>query len=189
MTVTWTIAKDFRQLSRYSAEGYYEKRGISYNKGLTQIVVSKALYFFMIWAVPMMVLPVAWWQVLIGWVAMQMVTGFVLAAIFQPAHVVPEVDYPLPDPESSTLENDWATNQILTTANFAQHNKAFSWLVGGLNHQVEHHLFPDICHVHYSKISPIVKETATEFGLPYHSNPTFIGALQAHTRMLYKLGR
>ncbi|MDH5599479.1 MAG: fatty acid desaturase, partial [Cyclobacteriaceae bacterium] len=79
--------------------------------------------------------------------------------------------------------------QMKTTMNFAQRNKILSWYVGGLNYQIEHHLFPNICHVHYRKLSKIVKETAKEYGLPYLEKTTFTEAVIDHARLLKKLGK
>jgi linoleoyl-CoA desaturase len=124
----------------------------------------------------------------VGFLIVHYLAGFVLAAIFQPAHVVESTEFPIPS-ESGSLENDWAVHQIKTTMNFANGDKVFSWLVGGLNYQVEHHLFPTICHVHYPKISAIVKKTAEDFNLPYLQKRTFIGALWSHEIMLWRLGR
>jgi linoleoyl-CoA desaturase len=93
----------------------------------------------------------------------------------------------MPD-DSGNIDADWAVSQLYNTANFAPGAKLFSWYVGGLNYQVEHHLFPNICHIHYSSISKIVKETAEEYNLPYHSYKTFGQALSDHTKMLYQLG-
>jgi len=87
------------------------------------------------------------------------------------------------------MENNWAIHQILTTTNFSPSSKFFSWCVGGLNYQIEHHLFPNICHVHYKKISAIVKETAREFNLPYHSQKHFASAMWNHFKMLKQLGK
>ena len=94
----------------------------------------------------------------------------------------------MPD-ENSSVENNFAIHQMQTTANFAPGSTVFAWLIGGLNYQVEHHLFPTICHIHYKNLSPIVEATAKEFGVPYNTNKTFFGALRSHGRMLYKLGR
>jgi linoleoyl-CoA desaturase len=118
---------------------------------------------------------------------MHYIAGFILAIIFQPAHVIEGTEYPLPD-ESNTLENNWAIHQLLTTTNFGNRSRLFSWYVGGLNFQIEHHLFPNVCHVHYRNIAEIVKQTAAEFGLPYKSARTFIGALAGHARLLRQLG-
>jgi linoleoyl-CoA desaturase len=111
-----------------------------------------------------------------------------LAIIFQPAHVIEGTEYPYPDMEGN-LENNWAIHQMRTTTNFAQRSRLFSWYVGGLNFQVEHHLFPQICHVHYRKIAPIVEATAKEFGVPYKKKRTFADALIAHWRLMRELGK
>ena len=118
---------------------------------------------------------------------MHYIAGFMLAIIFQPAHVIDGTEFPLPD-NDRVLENNWAIHQLLTTTNFGNKSKWFSWYVGGLNFQIEHHLFPNVCHVHYRKIASIVKATAHEYGLPYKSATTFFGALQGHARLLKQLG-
>jgi linoleoyl-CoA desaturase len=136
----------------------------------------------------MMILPFAWYWTPVFFLTMHFVSGFILTIIFQTAHVVPTSKYPLPG-ENSTMENNWAVHQVLTTSDFAPRNKVLSWLIGGLNYQVEHHLFPNISHVHYPDIAGLVKETAHKYGLPYHVQPGFLVALREHGRMLWKLGR
>ena len=85
--------------------------------------------------------------------------------------------------------NNWAIHQLRTTSNFANNSTLFSWYVGGLNFQIEHHLFPTMSHVHHREVSKIVEKTAVEFGLPYHSQPSFLGAIANHAKMLYKLSK
>jgi linoleoyl-CoA desaturase len=131
----------------------------------------------------MWLLPVSFWQVVIGFFVMHYIAGFILAIIFQPAHVIEGTEYPLPD-ENGNLENSWAIHQLHTTTNFGHKEKLFSWYVGGLNYQVEHHLFPNICHVHYRDLAKIVKQTANEFNLPYKSKETFFEAVAAHAKQL-----
>ena len=111
-----------------------------------------------------------------------------MAIIFQMAHVVEGVEQPLPTSEGN-IENEWAIHQLQTTANFARNNGFINWFVGGLNFQIEHHLFPNISHIHYKKISHIVERTAREYGLPYNINPSFLDAVVSHLRMLKALGR
>jgi linoleoyl-CoA desaturase len=137
--------------------------------------------------VPILVLPFLWWQILIGFMVMHFFAGFILAIVFQPAHVVEGTSYLMPD-ENGNLENSWAIHQLHTTTNFAHNNKILSWYVGGLNFQVEHHLFPNVCHVHYRHLSSIVETTAKEFGLPYKMKETFWDALVAHAKLLKVLG-
>jgi linoleoyl-CoA desaturase len=129
-----------------------------------------------------------WWQVIVGFLLMQFLAGFILSVVFQLAHIVEETSFPLPD-EEGNMENSWAVHQLQTTANFAKKRKLLSWFIGGLNYQIEHHLFPNISHVHYPKISEIVKHTAKEFQLPYNEYKTFRSAIASHIRQLKVLGR
>jgi linoleoyl-CoA desaturase len=188
MTLMWCTVKDYRQAIRYNKMDLMKTQGTTFTRVLLMIFFGKILYFSLFLFLPMYLSPMPWWLTLLGFLAMHYLCGLILAMIFQPAHVVPTSTYPVPD-ESGNIEADWAVNQLYNTANFAPKAKLFSWYVGGLNYQVEHHLFPNICHVHYSKISKIVKETAEEFNLPYFSQKTFWGALREHTIMLKNLGR
>jgi len=117
------------------------------------------------------------------------VTGFVMAVILQMAHVTADVDFPEPTGDPLKIENEWAIHEVQTTSNFAPNNRILNWYVGGLNYQIEHHLFPHICHLLYPKIAPIVRATCEEFGLPYQSYPTFRAALKNHWRSLREFGR
>lgn len=188
MTLVWVVTKDYMRIIKYNNDGLVKKQKTSIAKEWAILIGSKVLYLSYTIALPIILLPVAWWQVLIGFFAMHYVAGFILAIIFQPAHVIDGTEYPMPD-DNGNLENSWAIHQMITTTNFATDNYLFSWYVGGLNMQVEHHLFPTICHVHYRKIGPIVRQTAEEFGIPYKSIPTFFGAIALHAKMLQELGK
>lgn len=188
MTISWISEKDYLELYRYYKGGFSLGRGKTLFGLYLELIVSKLIYFTYILVIPMILLPVPWWMVLILFLMTHFVCGLVLAVIFQSAHVVPDSKYPLPDSEGM-MENEWAIHQLLTTTDFSPGNKVFSWLIGGLNFQVEHHLFPNICHVHYRKIASIVRKTAREFNLPYHVQPNFILAVRNHGRMLKYLGR
>ena len=148
----------------------------------------KALYYFLFIILPLLVLDITWWQFIIGFVCMHLAEGLVLGLVFQLAHVVEGTDFPTPN-EEGNMEEAWADHQMRTTANFATNSKLASFLLGGLNRQIEHHLFPKVCHIHYPVISKIVKQTAQEFNLPYIESPTFFAALQSHYRMLRKFGK
>lgn len=148
----------------------------------------KFLYYFLFIVLPLIVLNVSWWQFLIGFLAMQFSQGLVLGLVFQLAHVVEGTSFPHPN-DDGNIEEAWAAHQMMTTANFAVDNKVAAFFCGGLNRQVEHHLFPKICHIHYPAIGKIVKDTALEFDLPYIESPTFSSALASHYRMLRKLGK
>ncbi len=111
-----------------------------------------------------------------------------MSIVFQMAHIVEGAEQPGLNKEGN-IENEWAIHELQTTVNFSRNSRILAWYIGGLNFQIEHHLFPNICHVHYKKISPIVEQTAKDFGLEYNSKPTFIDAIVSHTKMLKALGR
>jgi linoleoyl-CoA desaturase len=187
LTFVWVVAKDFTRLFRYGKDGMVEKQKSTVAREWLRLIFSKVLYVGYFIVLPTLLLPLSIWQVLLGFLIVHYISGFILAIIFQPAHVIDGTSYPMPD-ESGEMENNWAIHQLHTTTNFAHRNRILSWYVGGLNYQVEHHLFPTICHIHYRNIAPIVKQTAEEFGLPYKSAPTFRSALVGHVRLLKKLG-
>jgi len=188
LTFVWILFKDYDRLVRYQKDGMIKKQKASYAQEWTVLLLTKLIYMGYMIALPMILLPFAWWQVFIGFFIMHYIAGFILAIIFQPAHVIEGTEYPVPD-ENGNLENNWAIHQLHTTTNFGHRHRAFSWYVGGLNYQVEHHLFPNICHVHYRKIANIVEQTSKEFGLPYKSKNTFFEAIVAHGRLLKELGK
>jgi linoleoyl-CoA desaturase len=187
MTLMWFITKDFNQAFRYKKKDLLKSQGISLSTHLTTIIIYKIIYALLFIVLPLAISPAFWYVSVFGFLFKQFIAGFMLSIIFQPAHVVPTSNFPIPD-DSGNVEADWAVNQLVNTANFAPKARLFSWYVGGLNYQIEHHLFPNICHIHYRHIAKIVEETAVEFRLPYHSYKTFYAALVDHTRFLHKLG-
>lgn len=190
MTLSWMSNKDFMQLTRYKRKGLIQAQRTTYTKALILLIFTKALYYFYVIAIPLMVMDVRWWEVLIGFFIMHFVCGIILAFVFQVAHVMPETELFNKDTAvSMNEEKSWAKHQLMTTSNFENWNGALTWFVGGLNYQIEHHLFPDVSHIHYPKISKIVRNTAKEFGIQYNAHKTFIGAISNHLRLLKQLGR
>jgi linoleoyl-CoA desaturase len=188
MSLFWITAKDWIATARYHRTGMLKRSGTSLGKMLGYLTWTKALHFGYILVLPMVLSGLPWWQILLGWVVMHLVAGLILAAIFQPAHVMENHLFEAAE-KGAVLEDDPLIHQLKTTANFGTRSRLLTWLSGGLNHQVEHHLFPNICHIHFPDIAPIVKKTAEEFGLPYHSQTSFYEALKLHTRMLKTLVR
>jgi linoleoyl-CoA desaturase len=188
MTIAWVFVKDFNRLLKYDKDGLVKKQRSETGKEWMILIVTKVAYITYTLVIPILILTFAWWQVLIGFFAMHYVAGFILAVIFQPAHVVEGTEFPMPD-STGNIENNWAIHQVITTTNFANKSRLLTWYVGGLNYQIEHHLFPTVCHVHYRKLSEIVQATASEFNIPYKSLPTFAHALRGHARLLKELGR
>ena len=146
----------------------------------------KLVFFALAFAIPLQFH--ALWQVLGSYGLVAVTWGVILSVVFQLAHVVEEADFPLPIAELSLIEKDWAVHQIETTANFSRNNHLMTWLLGGLNFQVEHHLFPNICHINYPEISKIVEQTCREYGVRYNQHSSFWSGLSSHYRWLRKMG-
>ncbi|MFZ4542580.1 MAG: fatty acid desaturase family protein [Saprospiraceae bacterium] len=187
-TLSWVTMKDFKQLKDYSERGLLQKVGASFNSVLFEMIFFKALYFMLFLILPFYLNSSGWMWVLAGFFTMHFIAGAILTTIFQLAHVVEETEHPEVH-DDGVMENTWAIHQLKTTSNFARNNRILSWYIGGLNYQIEHHLFPNISHVHYRSLSTIVKRTAKEFGIPYNEYRTLSSALSSHFRVLKMLGR
>ncbi|MGB3618939.1 MAG: acyl-CoA desaturase [Catalinimonas sp.] len=185
VTLSWVVMKDFLKIVRYNKMGLVRK---NFAGEVAIIVATKLFYVFYMIVLPIVVLDLTAAQFLIGFLSLHLTAGVILSTVFQVAHVIEDTQHPMPAPDG-TVENQWAVHQLVTTANFARSNRLLSWYVGGLNYQVEHHLFPNICHVHYRDLSEIVKQTAEEFDLPYLDQPTFGSALRSHARLLKEYGK
>ncbi|MFC6999014.1 fatty acid desaturase family protein [Rufibacter roseus] len=145
----------------------------------------KVLHFMLFVVLPIYTVGFLPW--LIGFLVYGMFTGLVLSIVFQLAHTVEHAHFPMPAQPSNKIEDEWALHQLKTTANFATKNKIVSWLTGGLNFQIEHHLFPRISHVHYPEISKIIKEACAEFGVAYNEFPKTRTAILSHIAHLRQL--
>lgn len=185
-TLSWVTTKDFVRLNRYKNKGYFSGKN-EFRNELFKLIGWKVLYYSYALVLPIIMVPLAPWIIVLAFVAMHFVTGLSISIVFQTAHVMPSTDFPLPD-ENGLIANSWSIHQLATTSNYSPRSRFFSWIIGGLNYQVEHHLLPNICHVHYKKLSLIVAETAKEYGLPYHSKRNFVAAIGDHVKMLRQLG-
>lgn len=145
----------------------------------------KMLHLVIFVAIPVYMLGWASW--VIGFVSLGVFAGIILSIVFQLAHTIEETSFP--EPVDGRMPDDWAVHQLKTTANFATGNKIISWLVGGLNYQIEHHLFPKISHVHYPEISKIIRDACREYGVQYIEHPKMRVALVSHVNHLRVLGR
>ena len=188
LTLSWTFSGDFARMKRYKKMGLIAQAKSSYKREMTILVASKVGYMVYILVIPILFTSMAWWQPVVGFVVLHAVAGLVLSLIFQPAHVEESTSFYQPA-ENNKLPEAWAVHQLLTTSNFAMRSRWFTWLIGGLNYQIEHHLFPHVSHIHYRKLSKIVRRTAADFNLPYNSRRTFVGAVYHHLRLLRHLGR
>jgi linoleoyl-CoA desaturase len=149
-------------------------------------VAGKVCFFAIAFGVPLLFHSV--WVVASFYGAATVVLGLVLSVVFQLAHCVEEAEFPLPQPDTGRIENAWAIHQVETTVDFARRSRIAAWLLGGLNFQIEHHLFPRICHVHYPAISTLVEQTCREFGVRYSEHESFWSGVASHFRWLRQMG-
>jgi len=149
--------------------------------------MSKVLYVIFYVAIPVHFVGWAAWGV--GFAAMHVIMGLTLSVVFQLAHVVEHTEFEAAVDEDKLVDSEWAIHQIVTTANFAPGNKVVSWFAGGLNYQIEHHLFPRVSHVHYPAISRIVKELCEEYDVRYQEAPTMWSAIASHVKVMKDFGK
>lgn len=184
-SLMWVTKKDFRH--------FFQDKLIIYEKPKPPLFEyfilfgGKIAYYVAIFGLPMWLLSLPFWKVLIGFIAMHLVAGFMLATVFQLGHLVEGTAFP--SVAGGRLQESFASHQCQTSANFACQSFLASWITGGLNCQIEHHLFPRVCHIHYPKLAPIVKKTAEEFGVQYIEYPSFAAALRSHYRTMKRLGQ
>ncbi|NNC83060.1 MAG: acyl-CoA desaturase [Flavobacteriales bacterium] len=187
MSLLFATYADFSRLVRYKKKGVIRSES-EFKKLLWDVSLWKVAYYMVFMVLPMLIAPISPWLIVLGFLIMHLVCGFLLSAIFQAAHVMPECEFPEPD-EKGRIDAAWAVHQLRTTTNFAPKSRLFSWFIGGLNYQVEHHLFSNICHIHYPNLSKIVRRTAEEYGIPYKVEGNFVQALRSHGRLLRNLGK
>ncbi len=184
-TLFWVFIKDYKNFLKPNIGPYNNK-----NHPLSEwiiLIITKGIYYTYMLILPLVLLNITWIHLLIGFVTLHLTAGLILGIIFQLAHVVEETDHPLPD-EDNMIDEHWMIHEMVTTNNFARKNKALCWFVGGLNFQIEHHLFPKVCSIHYPAISHIVEKTAAEYNIPYNQHDTFFEAIASHYRTLKKFG-
>jgi linoleoyl-CoA desaturase len=183
-TIAWVFFQDFQK--------YFNRKVINTpmkhfgTKEHFVFWISKILYVFVYVVVPIYFAGVLPWA--IGFSVMHIVEGFTLAMVFQLAHVVEDTHFVDANHEAQKIEDEWAVHQVRTTADFATGNKIISWFAGGLNFQIEHHLFPKISHIHYPVISKFVRECCAQYNITYIHYPTLAAAAASHFRFLKFLG-
>jgi linoleoyl-CoA desaturase len=184
-TIFWVFVKDYKYLAAKDLGPYPDKKHSA--RDLVGVAIGKAVYYGWSVVLPLVLIPLPWWQIVIGMLVAHAVAGVALGVIFQLAHVVEETTHPEPS-EKGAMPQSWVVHELATTANFAPRNTLLGWYVGGLNFQVEHHLFPKVCSVHYQALSEITRELAQKHGLPYNSHVTLAEAIGSHLRTLKEFG-
>jgi len=191
MTLFWMTAKDFLQVFRYKKHNLLAGQKVSLGQALFRITMYKLFYYSYILVLPLFFSGMPWYYVIAGFLLMHFTAGLFLSCIFQPSHIVETSSFALPVGSGGKkhIEESWAEHEVKNTTDFAPRSRLLTWFIGGLNYQIEHHLFTGICHVHYPKLAPLVRAAAEAHGIPYHVEPTFWQALKGHVQMLKKLGR
>jgi len=185
VAVKWQLFDDFHNVlsGRIGSSRLPRPRGWD----LTTFLAGKAVFLALAFAVPLLLHRL--WVVCLFYAAVSGVTGLVLGVVFQLAHCVEQANFPLPSGDTGQMENAWAVHQVQTTVNFSRKSRLAAWLFGGLNFQIEHHLFPRICHVNYPALSRLVEETCREFGVRYAVHRSVWAGVVSHYRWLRRLGR
>lgn len=185
MVVKWHFFDDYRDvvLGRMAANEFPRPRGWE----LVLFLGGKLTFMLLAFGIPLLLHP--FWTVALFYFVTVAVTGVVLSTVFQLAHTVEEARFAAPPPDAAHMPDSWAVHQVAATVDFAQQDRLVSWLVGGLNFQIEHHLFPTLSHVNYPAIAGVVEQTCKEFGVPYHVNPSFGAAVASHFRWLKRMGQ
>jgi linoleoyl-CoA desaturase len=184
LAIKWQLLDDFRKL----ISGRISNQPVPGPKGreLVIFIAGKAIFFTMAFGIPLLFHSIG--VVLLYYGVAGLVAGMVLSVVFQVAHCVEEAEFPLPREDTGRVEHAWAIHQAETTVDFARRSRVVTWLVGGLNFQIEHHLFPRLCHVNYPAISKLVEETCREFGIKYTEHRSFRAGLASHFRWLRRMG-
>jgi linoleoyl-CoA desaturase len=188
LVIGWFFA-DFTAYRKYREKGLNKSQGKKKYMEVFELIFFKLVFVGYMVVIPYLVLDLAFWQVLVGFLTVELTSGLILSTIFSMAHVVDKFDLSNHDKFTGETKVEWAVHQIHNTFNFATKNKIVTWYCGGLNYQIEHHLFPNICHIHYPKLYTIIKATAIKHGVNYQEFDTFWEALGSHVLFLKKLGR
>ena len=179
---------DLGVLLKHNRKGITKAQKSSPTLELVKLVATKLIYLGILFGLPLWLTNFSFWQILLGFVILQMTAGIIMTTVFQMAHVVEGTYQPLPD-KNNIMHTEWMVHQLYATSDFGRKNGLLSWYIGGLDYQVEHHMFTNICHVHYPAIAPIVEATAKEFGFVYNLKPSVFHAFISHFRRLRELGK
>ncbi|HVC37285.1 MAG TPA: acyl-CoA desaturase [Gammaproteobacteria bacterium] len=183
MVIKWHFYDDFHDV----ITGHIGENRIPRPRGweLVLFIGGKIAFLVMAFGIPLLFHPL--WSVVLFYAVIAGIVGVVLSVVFQLAHTVEQADFACVDKITGRVQNAWAVHQVQSSVDFARNNRVVSWLVGGLNFQIEHHLFPTLNHVNYPAISGIVENTCREFGVRYSAHPTFRAAVASHFRWLRRM--
>ena len=184
MAIKWQLYDDFEAvlLGKMGETKYPRPKGWD----LAIFLGGKIIFFSLAFVLPLLFHPIS--VVLTFYAVTTAILGVVLSIVFQLAHAVEEAAFPLPIEGTREIAATWVVHQTQTTVNFSKDNPLITWFLGGLNFQTEHHLFPQICHIHYPAIAGIVEGTCQDFGVEYLSHGSFWAGMVSHYRWLRQMG-
>lgn len=182
-TTKWILVDDFVAFVR----GKIGDHPVARPRGLDLVQFLLGKLSFLTWAVTVPLLFVSPATYAAGYLVVFGVTGVTLGLTFQLAHAVEGAAF-YARPDDRTLPEPFVEHQLATTVDFARGNRLLTWYVGGLNHQVEHHLFPKVGHRHYPAIAAIVREVCARHGIAPLDQPTLWSAFLAHIRFMRRMG-
>jgi linoleoyl-CoA desaturase len=184
MAIKWQLVGDFQKVitGRVTSRPFPRPKG----EALLIFVAGKLVFAILAFGIPLFLHSPA--AALTYYGVASLAAGMVLSVVFQVAHCVEEAAFPRPPADGDGFERAWAVHQVETTVDFARHDRVVTWLLGGLNFQIEHHLFPKLSHVHYPAIAPVVEAVCREFGIRYREHASFRAGIASHFRWLRRMG-
>jgi linoleoyl-CoA desaturase len=186
LAVEWQLGGEFRNLFQKSHIGRTRVPKLPARE-LSIFWAGKLVFFGLAFGLPTLFHPFV--TVLVCYLVTAMILGLVLATVFQLAHCCEGAQFRLTTAERPSVARPWAEHQVETTVDFARGNRVLTWYLGGLNFQIEHHLFPKICHLHYPDLAPIVEQVCREHAIRYLAHPNLTTALASHVRWLRIMAR
>lgn len=179
-TLNWILFRDFMDFFHPTKKFNKIPR-----KEYLKLLLFKAMYVAIFIGIPSMITHFSITEILLSFLAMHVASSYFLTVALVPSHVSDQSEFPLPD-KDGMLPYSWSHHQVHTTTDFATKSVMWTWLLGGFNHHIVHHLFPNISHVHYEAITPIAKKIIIKYGLPYQHQESLLKAYAAHYRLIKK---
>ncbi len=182
----WIVYRDFKDAASTHIGAYHNAPYPK--KELIKMIASKLFYLLYIIVIPALLLPVSFWMMCLAFFILTVSGSLVITMVLLSTHVGEDANFPEPD-EQGVLPYSWSYHQVITSSDFSTNNGVITHLFGGFNHHVIHHLFPHICHIHYTKLTPILKEVCIEYNVPYRSKTYLIPAIISHFKLLKRNGQ
>jgi linoleoyl-CoA desaturase len=186
LMLVWVVYNDLKFFIVKPRVGVYDKIKIPVREYFLMII-AKAFYVSYMIIIPIYLIDIHWVFVIIGFISMQFISGFLVAFILQVSHIQEELHYPQERTPGATPE--WIRSIVNSTIDYGINHKVFTWFFGALNLHTIHHLHPNICHVHYHDLSLILSETLQEYGVDHDGKLSPMEAYKLHLKSLKYFGR